>query len=120
MRRARLRCDRSQTLTSHKIREHGVPPDHVSCWPRCGRPFPNASKLQAHMITHTGKYKYPCKHPGCGKGFPDKTKYNRHMANHSNQRPHKCKHPGCNKSFKVTDQMNKHFGGVHEGKRRKT
>lgn len=49
----------------------------------------------------------PCPH--CSKKFPDLSRLNKHIATHSIDRPFKCPIDGCDKDYKAPHHLKKHF-----------
>lgn len=45
----------------------------------------------------------------CGKAFPTKSRLNRHLIVHTGDKPFACLHPGCNKAFSRRDNMMQHY-----------
>ncbi|XP_013404641.1 PR domain zinc finger protein 10 isoform X2 [Lingula anatina] len=83
-------------------------PEKVLVCQYCGKNFSRASKLQAHINTHTGEGPLECKFPQCGKHFTSKFKLKRHELIHKpEERQHRC--PYCDKAFARKDHLKNHL-----------
>ncbi|XP_063296223.1 zinc finger protein 770 [Pelobates fuscus] len=71
---------------------------------RCNKVFPSRSKLERHMLVHTGQKPFPCAQ--CGKSFRQKTHLQIHELTHVQEKPFQCSH--CFKSFKTQGKLLKH------------
>ena len=55
---------------------------------RRGSPYECASKLEKHMMTHTGEKPHKC--DVCDKSLKQKGDLQRHLLTHTGDKPHKC------------------------------
>jgi KRAB domain-containing zinc finger protein len=76
--------------------------------PSCSWEFTTASKLKAHLETHSQK-KIPCSI--CNKIFCSETALNVHLVQHSDSNPWKCSK--CEKKFSCHSSMKNHFDNLH-------
>ncbi|KAJ9142152.1 Zinc-responsive transcriptional regulator ZAP1 [Pleurostoma richardsiae] len=84
-----------------------------SCgWQQCRRGaqgkkgFPQRSKIERHMQTHTGSKPYAC--DICDHVFSAKQALEQHKLIHENSRPLKCDFPGCNRTFRQQSALTMH------------
>ncbi|KAM4690077.1 zinc finger protein 770 [Rhinophrynus dorsalis] len=70
----------------------------------CEKVFPSWSKLERHLLIHTGQRPFTC--ALCGKSFRQKSHLKIHQLTHSQDRPFQCSH--CFKSFKTQGKLIKH------------
>lgn len=70
----------------------------------CNKVFPSRSKLERHLMIHTGQKPFAC--ALCGKAFRQKTHLKIHQLTHSQEKPFQCHQ--CSKSFKMPEKLLKH------------
>ncbi|XP_069494628.1 zinc finger protein 770 [Ambystoma mexicanum] len=70
----------------------------------CLKPFPSRSKLERHILIHTGQRPFACHL--CGKTFRQKTHLKIHQITHMEDKPFECGF--CHKRFKVQSKLFKH------------
>ncbi|XP_056401161.1 zinc finger protein 770-like isoform X4 [Hyla sarda] len=70
----------------------------------CSKMFPTRSKLERHLMTHTGQRPFAC--ALCGKAFRQKTHLKIHLLTHSEEKPFECSQ--CPKAFKMLEKLVKH------------
>ncbi|KAM8921243.1 zinc finger protein 770 [Pelodytes ibericus] len=94
--RQRHRCGFEDGIANKKT-------EHQRC-EGCSKVFQSRSKLERHMLIHTGQKPFACAH--CGKTFRQKTHLKIHQLTHTQERPFQCGH--CFKSFKTQAKLIKH------------
>ncbi|XP_063804130.1 zinc finger protein 770 [Pseudophryne corroboree] len=90
------RCD-FVNVAAHKK------PEHPLC-EFCSKVFPSRSKLERHLMIHTGQKPFSC--ALCGKSFRQKTHLKIHQLTHTQEKPFQCNQ--CYKSFKTPGKLLKH------------
>ncbi|KAM5129421.1 zinc finger protein 770 [Mantella aurantiaca] len=83
----------------------GIPEAQRCCL--CDKAFPSRSKLERHVMIHTGQRPFAC--VLCGKAFRQKAHLKIHEATHSQERPFQCPH--CFQAFRKAEQLLKHEKG---------
>ncbi|KAI9009123.1 transcription factor IIIA-like protein [Hyaloraphidium curvatum] len=89
----------------------------------CGRTFRKQSKLNQHLLSHTGERPFVCPFPGCGKAY----RRREHLKNHSSchgdteeeRKPFVCGHEGCGAAFSKEHHKKRHEkshagGGIYK------
>ncbi|TLD23125.1 hypothetical protein PspLS_07536, partial [Pyricularia sp. CBS 133598] len=69
--------------------------------------FPQKSKIERHLQTHTGDRPFSCPH--CPDMFSAKQALEQHILIHKQEKPLKCNFPGCNKSFRQQSARTMHM-----------
>mmetsp|Transcript_10716 Transcript_10716/g.10746 ORF Transcript_10716/g.10746 Transcript_10716/m.10746 type:complete len:238 (-) Transcript_10716:35-748(-) len=72
----------------------------------CGRQFMDNSKLNRHMLVHTGEKNFKCEF--CGKRFSLDFNLKTHLRTHTGEKPYQCSVPGCNKRFTQSSNLTAH------------
>ncbi|XP_030070194.1 zinc finger protein 770 [Microcaecilia unicolor] len=106
-------CQQSFSTEEKWVLHQCSPPDHthsVSKRPKalkcetCNKPFPSRSKLERHLLIHTGQRPFACSL--CVKSFRQKTHLAIHQLTHIKDKPFQCSL--CHKSFKLQNKLLKH------------
>ena len=71
----------------------------------CCKMFRPASRMKAHMISHSGERPHTCE--ACGKSFKEEIKLKTHMLSHDGKRSHTCE--ACGKSFTLKHTLKAHL-----------
>ncbi|KAJ9643398.1 hypothetical protein H2199_004077 [Coniosporium tulheliwenetii] len=112
-------------------------------YPNCGKSFIRPSRLEEHILSHTGGRPFACKQcpktfvrnnhlkrhvktshtserdyichwPSCGKGFASGTRLRRHIATHEAKEQYRCTaYPPCNAIFRKHTTLQKHIASAH-------
>jgi hypothetical protein len=85
--------------TSTEDKENHLP-RHVCGQPGCGKVFPSKSRLQRHMVIHTGAKPFSCLYPDCERTFSRRDNMLQHY------RTHICTLPAGVRSMKAAQRMN--------------
>ncbi|XP_005300027.2 zinc finger protein 770 isoform X1 [Chrysemys picta bellii] len=91
-------CTKSDHLHSARRRKK----THVC--ETCNKMFPSRSKLERHLLIHTGQKPFKCSL--CGKSFRQSTHLKIHQLTHTEERPFQCCF--CQKGFKMQSKLLKH------------
>ncbi|XP_029456073.1 zinc finger protein 770 [Rhinatrema bivittatum] len=106
-------CQQSFSTQEKWVLHQCSPPAHphsVSRRPKalkcetCNKPFPSRSKLERHLLIHTGQRPFACSL--CVKSFRQKTHLAIHQLTHIKEKPFQCNL--CYKSFKLQSKLMKH------------
>ncbi|XP_004055985.1 zinc finger protein 770 [Gorilla gorilla gorilla] len=91
-------CSKSDPMYSMKRRKN------IHACTICGKMFPSQSKLDRHVLIHTGQRPFKC--VLCTKSFRQSTHLKIHQLTHSEERPFQCCF--CQKGFKIQSKLLKH------------
>lgn len=76
----------------------------------CGHGFDKKSRLERHILSHTGERPYKCTWEGCDKSFFRKDHLQRHTdASHTGVRRLNCPEKGCGKTFYEHSHLKRHI-----------
>lgn len=53
--------------------------------------------------------RFGCRHAGCTKAFPSRSRLQRHMIVHTGEKPFVCEFSGCDRTFSRRDNMMQHY-----------
>ena len=70
----------------------------------CNESFPKSSRLQIHMISHTGVNPFACTH--CRLDFSRADALKIHKMSHTGEKPFACNH--CDKAFRRSNHLKRH------------
>ncbi|VDL83382.1 unnamed protein product [Nippostrongylus brasiliensis] len=79
---------------------------------RCGRTFAEKTKLNRHMLSHTGERAFQCQFSGCSKAFSLEANLKSHIKTHTGEKPHKCKI--CDHAFSHPYNLRVHISRRHK------
>lgn len=71
-------------------------------------PSPSSS-YNIHHPTPLPGGKFACNQPGCGKSFPSRSRLQRHLLVHTGLKPFACLYSTCNRKFSRRDNMLQHY-----------
>ncbi|XP_055844610.1 transcriptional repressor protein YY1 [Episyrphus balteatus] len=74
----------------------------------CGKAFIDNSKLNRHLVVHTGDKPFQCTFEGCGKRFSLDFNLRTHARIHTGYRPFACTFDGCTKRFAQSTNLKSH------------
>ncbi|XP_021967185.1 zinc finger protein 560 [Folsomia candida] len=100
-----------ETLRRHLKLTHTQLQNRFPCT-HCDKRFPEACRLQRHMLSHTAEKAFSC--DVCGKRYALKSQLKVHLMRHKNIRPHGCPH--CEMAFLRAHHLRKHINSYHVGK----
>jgi KRAB domain-containing zinc finger protein len=78
-------------------------------FPNCNKSYSIKSRLNLHLLTHTGKKNFVCNL--CGKSFYEKGNLKTHLKFHSEKRPYQCQY--CDKNYKTNGHLKDHIQIQH-------
>ncbi|XP_057661586.1 zinc finger protein 383-like isoform X34 [Diorhabda carinulata] len=104
-------------ISYHNFRKHKhlIDTDIFIFCEICGVDFPNKSKLERHLNTHSAQKSFTCEL--CSKSFTQASSLNRHMYTHTGEKRYTCNY--CGKKFRFHSAYDYHTK-VHKGERRYT
>ena len=88
----------------HNIIESDIVKAPYSCM-HCDKSFLEKSKLQRHILSHTGEKPFKCSQ--CDKPFTQKCNLNRHLRVHTGYNAFTCSQ--CNKTFALKSNYDSHI-----------
>lgn len=89
-------------LIAHTETKHKPVAEHLCS--ECGKVYPSAYGLKAHLHSHSQAKPFACQH--CPSTFRFQSNLNRHLFTHTGERNFFC--DVCNKAFFSNDDMRKH------------
>lgn len=99
--------------TRTALRKHGkVHAERNFSCERCGRTFAEKTKLNRHMLTHTGERSFRCQFDGCSKAFSLEANLKSHIKTHTGEKPHKCQI--CDHAFSHPYNLRVHISRRHK------
>ncbi|KAK5964945.1 putative transcription factor yin yang 2, partial [Trichostrongylus colubriformis] len=100
---------KTRTALRKHAKVHAV--RNFSC-ERCGRTFIERTKLNRHMLTHTGERAFRCQFDGCSKAFSLEANLKSHIKTHTGEKPHKCQI--CQHAFSHPYNLRVHIARRHK------
>ncbi|CAJ0590153.1 unnamed protein product [Cylicocyclus nassatus] len=79
----------------------------------CGKSFAERTKLNRHMLTHTGQRAFKCDYEGCDKAFSLEANLKSHIKTHTGEKSYKCQF--CNHAFTHPYNLRVHISRRHKG-----
>ncbi|XP_050416426.2 uncharacterized protein LOC126830168 [Patella vulgata] len=98
-------------LNSHIIVYHAREERNKFSCPTCGKQCLSPSKLEEHMVNHTGLKPFVCSEENCSKTFATKTGLQRHLFIHKGVKPFQCEE--CGHKFTFKSHYNHHKESHH-------
>ncbi|XP_077120035.1 zinc finger protein 770 [Ranitomeya variabilis] len=89
-------CEFLNLAAIHKVQ--------TRCCEFCDKVFPSRSKLERHLMIHTGQKPFICSL--CDRTFRQKTHLKIHALTHSEEKPFQCLQ--CPKAFKMAEKLLRH------------
>ncbi|KAK6755018.1 hypothetical protein RB195_013782 [Necator americanus] len=83
----------------------------------CGRSFAERTKLNRHMLTHTGERAFKCTHEGCNKAFSLEANLRSHIKTHTGEKSYKCSY--CTHAFTHPYNLRIHISRRHNDRGQK-
>ncbi|KAF6844743.1 zinc-responsiveness transcriptional activator [Colletotrichum musicola] len=101
-------CRQKHTNDLKKRRDENGVAGYKCFWAGCNRggEFPQKSKLERHLQTHTGYKPYKC--PVCNLALSAKQSLAQHIRTHTGETPFKCEYEGCGQAFKQQSALTMH------------
>lgn len=108
---------KSESQLKNHVSDHQKPPQrkhlrtfgdkqYICPVETCGRQFMDNSKLNRHMLVHTGEKAFKCEF--CGKRFSLDFNLKTHLRTHTGEKPYQCSVPGCSKRFTQSSNLTAH------------
>ncbi|KJH49669.1 zinc finger, C2H2 type [Dictyocaulus viviparus] len=97
------------------LRKHAkVHAERTHSCEQCGRRFAEKTKLNRHMLTHTGEKAFKCERSGCSKTFSLESNLKSHMKTHTGEKPYSCQF--CDHAFSHPYNLRVHISRRHKDK----
>jgi len=113
------------TVDCSRAKKKQEPPKFHFCPEKgCNKSFSRPSRLETHILSHTGKRPFVCENPDCDKSFTRAAHLKRHeIVNHSGASTPKhnleCSYEKCEATFSNKYSLAKHVKRFHETKQYK-